>query len=330
MADASDVRAPSDPRGLGLFRALRRIEASRPELPRIGCADTPAEEALRLGQDPSLAFESASIVSWHAGPQTIRIGVQPFGVFGPNGPLPLHVSELACQRRQQHGDAGLASFADIFHHRLLCYFYRAWAEAQPVVSCDRPEADSFARQLGALIGEHSTADEHGRLQLQAAGHLSAHTRHPEGLAKLLAAVCGCPVQIEEFVGTWLPIPDEFRWRIDPAAALDARPLGVLGQTSCVGSEVWDPASKFRVVMGPLQPEDQQRFQPGQPALARLVALVQRYAGPELAWELRLVGSRLTPTILGKQGTLGRSAHVGAESSAQWQDLQFDPLAEAGG
>ncbi|HET6340228.1 MAG TPA: hypothetical protein VFG30_43760, partial [Polyangiales bacterium] len=71
------------------------------------------------------------------------------------------------------------------------------------------------------------------------------------------------------------------------------------------------------------------FQLGQPALAQLVAIVQRYAGTELIWELRLLASKLTPTILGLAGTLGRTAHVGDEASAEWQDLQFDPLADAG-
>jgi len=325
---------PEAPRRLGLFRALRRIENRRRELPRIGHATVPADDPVRLGQDPTLAFEGASIVSWDESRAAVRIAVSPFGMFGPNGPLPLHLTEHAYQRNQHHRDESFARFADIFHHRLLTYFYRAWADAQPTVSYDRPDADSFADHLSRLIGERpaasdATARDVGHLLLRAAGHLSSTTRHPEGLAKLVTAVFGVPARVDEFVGAWLPIPEEYCWRIDAAPIPGEQPMGVLGLTTRVGTEVWDRLGKFRVVLGPLSPEVHESFQLGQPALAQLVAIVQRYAGTELIWELRLLASKLTPTILGLAGTLGRTAHVGDEASAEWQDLQFDPLADAG-
>lgn len=317
-------------RALDLFQTLRRIEASHPELPRLGHAASVDQEPVRLGQDPVLAFDGASIVSWDVGSPP-RIGVNQLGVFGPNGPLPLHVTEHAYQRAHQYQDSSFARFADVFHHRLISYFYRAWAETQPAVSHDRPEDDAFARRLAALIGERAnepdpTARAIGRMLLRAAGHMTGRTRHAEGLTKLLIASFEVPTRVEEFVGSFLPIPDALCWRI---AGTGDRPSGVLGESSRIGTEVWDHQSKFRIVLGPLSREDHERFQPGQPALTQLIAIVQRYAGPELDWELRLQARGFTPTQLGLYGTLGRTAYLGEENTMAWQDLQFDPLAPAG-
>ena len=53
-----------------------------------------------------------------------------FGLFGANGPLPLHLTEYAYGRQLQAGDPSFARFADIIHHRFLGLFHRAWAQAQ--------------------------------------------------------------------------------------------------------------------------------------------------------------------------------------------------------
>ena len=66
-----------------------------------------------------------------------------FGLLGPNGPLPLHLTEYARERLRHAGDPTLSRFLDIFHHRFLALFYRAWAQAQPHVNRDRPERRSL-------------------------------------------------------------------------------------------------------------------------------------------------------------------------------------------
>ena len=50
-------------------------------------------------------------------------------------------------------DPTLVAFADIFHHRALSLFYRAWADAQPTVQMDRPRNNRFAVHLGSLTGQ---------------------------------------------------------------------------------------------------------------------------------------------------------------------------------
>ena len=121
-----------------------------------------------------------------------------FGLFGPDGPLPLHLTEYARDRSRNHRDPSLQRFADIFHHRALSLFYRAWANSRPTISFDRPEDDRFALYTGALIGlgmeSLRNRDAMPDLtKLHFAGHLSCQTRHAEGLASILSEFFKMPV-----------------------------------------------------------------------------------------------------------------------------------------
>lgn len=336
LLDAPDGR----PR-LGFYAALRRIECAYPEHPRLGESSSPAKEPVRLGQPPSLGFTPRALVSVidGEGERPARLNVGFFGLFGPHGALPLHLTEYAYQRSAQQGDHTLAGFADLFHHRLLSLRYRAWANVQPSVNADRPERDRYARYLGALIGQGTAAraaapDELDHACLFAAVHAATQTRHAEGLAKLLEAFFGVPVAVEEFVGGWLQIPEAYRWRVPAGDAAPAQgALGVLGESSRIGTEVWDHQAKFRVVMGPLGRAEYEALLPGGARLRQLVALVERYAGPELAWDVRLVLREpdRRAAVLGVVGALGRTAHLGSSGDADalaFEDLVLDPLEHA--
>jgi type VI secretion system protein ImpH len=321
---------------LGFYAALRRLECVYRDWPRLGEAPDPALDPVRLSQDPSLAFQASALTSVFDGneshPPQVALGF--FGVFGPFGPLPTHLTQYADERRRHRGDATLIGFLNIFHHRFASLFYRAWANAQPTVNLDRPESDRFARYLGALIGQGTTArpgatSDIDNLGLFTAVHFSARTRHPEGLAKVLQASFGVPVAIEQFIGQWMDIPPEYCWLI-PSSVPDARSsLGVLGTSTRVGTQVWERQSKFRVTVGPLGAADYQRFLPDGEHLPRLVELVRRYAGPELDWDIRLVLAEpdRRAAIVGVVGLIGRTAYLGESDGGAklFEDLVIDPL-----
>lgn len=326
--------------GLSFYSALRRIECHFRDKPRLGEAAHPADEAVRLAQDPSLSFRAQAITALRdaSAERPARIAVGFFGAFGPHGPLPTHVTEYAFERKRHHGDGALVGFFDIFHHRLLSLFFRAWADAQPTVSHDRPEDDRFARRLGSLIGLPSALAGEPRDALDdaclySAAHFVGQTRHPEGLAKTLQASFGVPVRIEEFVGCWLPVPEGTCWKIpdgDGQRPGDGHPaLGVLGESTRVGTEVYDQQSAFTVVVGPLGRADYERFLPGAPLLPRLVELVERYAGIELRWMLRLIlrEPERRAAVLGVEGRIALTAHLAAPEDAvyeDFEDLLIDP------
>ena len=128
-----------------LFQLLRRIDAQGGERYPLGRAPLPRHEMLRLGQEPSLSFAPSTLaqVAPRANSPLHDVSIFSFGLFGPNGPLPLHLTEYVRERVYHHQDTTLLAFTNLFHHRLTLLFYRAWADAQPTVSLDRPDNRRF-------------------------------------------------------------------------------------------------------------------------------------------------------------------------------------------
>ena len=101
-------------------------------------------------------------------------------------------------------------FADLFHHRALLLFYRAWAVTQPTVSQDREESSRFAAYVGSTfgIGQPALSGKDGlpdRAKLQYAGWFSCPTRPAEGVrrmpvreASITGALLMCHVDGEPF------------------------------------------------------------------------------------------------------------------------------------
>jgi type VI secretion system protein ImpH len=312
------------------FALLRRVEALSGS-PGFGRALRPSQEPLRLGQEAELDFASAPITRLELDrPFAPRLGVRFFGLLGPQGALPLHLTSWVRDRQRNNGDDTAARFLDLFHHRMLALLYRTWADAQPVVQHDRPERDRYAVWLGAQIGlagpaPHSAQQQHRRgsadhgasriadhAQLHQAGLLVSRSRHPEGLASILRQHFGVPVRIEEHVPHWLGLEIEDRsrlgWSLRHPRSLDTPPA-LLGRNTVIGHKRWDRQFKFRIVLGPLDLANYRAFLPGQPRGLALADWVCRYVGRDLGWELAL---RLHPDHL-PEPRLGRGVALGHTS-----------------
>lgn len=314
------------------YEALRRLECLHRDEPRFGKAPRLADDPVRLAQEPSLAFAPASLASFEPGDgdRPPRLAVLLFGLFGPNGPLPLHLTEYARGRLRNDGDPTFSRFADLFHHRLLCLFYRAWADAQPVVSFDRPDRDRFAYWVGSLcgMGMASLRDRDAMpdlARLHYAGLLSSQTRNASGLRAVLEDFFELPVEVEEFVGRWVELPEEFRLRLG-----ESTETGSLGRAATIGVRIWDRQQKYRLVVGPLRLADYERMLPGGESLDRLVSVVRGYAGDEWIWDANLVLFRedVPPLRLGGPARLGLTTWLAGEKLKQdAADLFLNPMAE---
>jgi type VI secretion system protein ImpH len=334
-AAAPDVLAPvrQAPHTYGFFALLRLLEAVHSDRPRLGQSTRPSEDAVRLGQEPSVTHAPAALADWERGAEGLpdRLLVHFFGLFGPDGPLPLHLTEYARERRDRHKDPTFVRFADLFHHRALSLFYRAWANGRPTVSFDRPGQDRFGHYLGALIGLSTPAlrdrDAMPDLtKLHFAGHLAAQTRHAEGMAAILSAFFTMPVHVEEFSGGWLTLP-----RSDHSRLTGGAETAALGRTVLLGARVWSRQHKFRIVFGPLSFADYQRLLPDGTSFHRLVPLVRNYAGDVLVWDVNLILRRAeVPAIrLGQQGRLGWTTWLmPRHATTDAADLFLDASADA--
>jgi type VI secretion system protein ImpH len=329
----ADLQA--EPRVHDFFAVLRRVESLRPDLPRLGRALRPSQEALRLAQEPELDFAPAGLASFDPGAAAApRLGVRFFGLLGPQGPMPLHFTEYVRERLRYRGDAAPARFLDLFHHRLLLLFYRAWAQAQPTVHHDRPDDDRFAAWLGASCGLGVEAQGPRALpesaRLFQAGLLGARSRHPEGLTKLLANHFRVPVRIEPHIAQWLLLAEEDRTRLGFARNRrehGAAGPGQLGVTAASGSKLRDRQYKFRVGLGPLTLAQYDAFLPGGAAWRALCEWVQHYAGLDLRWDVQLTLGRdhVPPPRLGGGLRLGVATWIGRTGgSRDRHDLRLRP------
>ena len=304
-----------EPWAYDFFALLRRVETLQPQAPRVGQASRPSQEALRLGQEPELDFAPAALARLDLAGARPRLGVRFFGLTGPQGPMPLHFTEYVRERARNHGDATLARFLDLFHHRLLSLFYRAWAHTQPVVQRDRPAQDRYAAWLGAAIG--LDANNRGRdtlpdaAKLHQAGLLGQRSRHPEGLRKLLSHFFGVPVAVQQHVGRWLVLEQAERSHLGTASGR-SRALR-LGRSSTIGDKVWDRQYSFRILLGPLTLAQYLAFLPGTPGWRQLHDWVLLYAGIDKRWDVQLclAGSQVPAARLGRHQRLGLTSWAGA-------------------
>ena len=334
-AEALFAAVEREPWAHDFFALLRRVEALSPQSPRIGRARRPGQERLRLGQVPELDFAPAALARLERSRAGVpHLGVRFFGLLGPQGPMPLHLTEFVRERLHQHGDPTAARFLDVFHHRLLTLFYRAWADAQPTVQHDRPAEDRYAVWLGASIGLRSGVAAQDQVpdhaKLHQAGLLSSRSRHPEALAKVLRQYFGTRVQVVEHVPHWLPLPHDERTRLGHARNRHERmatPGGQLGRSANAGSKVYDRQFKFRIALGPLSLADYQALLPGQKAWLELRDWVRRLAGPDLLFDVQLglQQHQLPEPRLGRPGTrLGLTTWIGRRPATDRHDLRLRP------
>ena len=314
-------------------QALRRVEAAFRHLPRWGEAAKPRDEPLRLGQDPSFDFVPSAVRGFtppnDKAPARLTVGF--LGLFGPQGPLPIHYTEYARDRIRQAGDHTFAAFVDLFHHRMLALFHRAWAHSRATVSRDRHESDRFRTYVGAAFGLGLPAQRDldaipDRAKLHFAGLFAMASRPPDGLRAVLMGYFEQPIEVREYMGEWLTLHADDRFRLGHSPQVSS-----LGRSTVLGRRVFSRSHKFRVVMGPLRERDFARFLPGSAGLAQLTALVQAYAGPQLAWDLELIpaSDAVVQLRLGRDGRLGLTALLGAgRPRGRQANVVVDPLANS--
>jgi type VI secretion system protein ImpH len=152
--DALIAALAEKPYEYNFYSAVRLLQCCFKDQPRIGYSSSPAQDPIRFAQSPALDFAPATLEAFKrkdpSRPPVIYS--RHFGLFGPNGPLPLSLTEYARDRILHEGDATFTAFCNIFHHRLASFFFRAWADAQKATDFDRREEEHWSHFVGALIG----------------------------------------------------------------------------------------------------------------------------------------------------------------------------------
>jgi type VI secretion system protein ImpH len=261
------------------YYTLRHIDANQHGAMPLGRALRPRDEPLRLTQHVSLIFAPATLYQYKpdvAANGLGRLAVHHFGLFGPNGALPGHLTEYVQERILHYKDETIARFCDIFQHRFILLSYRAWADCQAAPSLDTPGRDHFSRYAASLIGlgqatlrQRDSVPDH--LKLHHAGHLARLTRNPEGLVRALAALVRVPVSLQEYCLQWLTMTVTDQTRLTSVAIAGEGgqhriELGSdssrLGAGAIIGTRVPDVQHKFRLHLGAMTLVEYERYLPG--------------------------------------------------------------------
>ena len=210
-------------RGFDFYYVMRHVDACiEGDTPRPRAA--PRDEPLRLTQHASLMFAPPRFTNIGRAslPRVGRLSVHHFGLFGPNGALPQHITEYVQERSLHYKDDTIARFCDIFLHRMiLCSTVRGLIAA--VTSLDNPGRDHFGRYVASLVGlgQQSLRDRDSvpdHLKLHHAGHPTRQTRNPEGLIRGLSALLRVPVSMREYCTQWLRLAEGDRTRLVSVAS----------------------------------------------------------------------------------------------------------------
>ncbi|MCC7373193.1 MAG: type VI secretion system baseplate subunit TssG [Verrucomicrobiales bacterium] len=326
------------PESFDFFGAVRGLNARLPgQFPSIGTAIRPADEPVRFAQRPMMNLPLTRLLdveeSRHREVEgfevTAKVWISFFGLFGTNGPLPYHLTSLATYDRSaptndrrteastnrprdgvklKGTENSLSAFCNVFHHRLITLYYRAWAANQKAVALDEwarrvgpagPSA-SAPRGLACFADLTGIPDEelsdrttpHGRLrslptlqQFYFAGWLASPVRSAEGLQTILATYFGLPVEVQEHRGSWVNLPDDARCIFAPGRQ------NLLGMNTILGANVWDVQLSFRLKVGPLDWDDFTSLLPGSSKFDRLQDWVETYCAYEYFWDVQLVLKR---------------------------------------
>jgi type VI secretion system protein ImpH len=302
------------------FQAVRLLERMQPSRQPVGRVARPAAEVVRFRALPAVMFPASALYDLArptAGVPHPVMTVTFLGLFGPSGVLPRHYSELILrQDREVRGPEryALRDWLDLFNHRLIALFYRAWEKYRFYIPFERgeyrnAEADTFTRGLFSLVGlgfpalRHrlrvavpAPAVPHGREQVLAriddlallhyAGFFARRIRCAVSLEALLNDYFGVEVRLLQFVGQWLLIDRTEQTQLDGASAL--------GTNAVAGERVWDVQGKVRIRLGPLPLARFQEFLPDPAPVPQCKAffllchLVRLYIGPHLDFDVQLV------------------------------------------
>jgi type VI secretion system protein ImpH len=334
------ARLLAAPYEFDFFQAVRLLQRLIPDRTAIGRGGPPWREPVRFRAHVSTSFPPSSIhdLAVPPGEQTPVMTQSFLGLFGPSGILPRSYTELLIRlQRDSKGPEKhlLREWMDLFNHRLVSLFYRAWEKYRFTIpyerlEYDRSEPDLFTRSLLSLIGlgmpplrqrlrvsaeadPESAAPEvvFARILdlslLRYAGFFSHRPRNAISLQALIGDYFRTPTQVRQFQGQWLPLEPSVQSQLGEPAGNNE-----LGASAVAGDRVWNTHNKIRLRLGPLDyarfieflPDTTPVFQ--RKDLFLLIHMVRFYLGPDLDFDIQLVlrAEDVPEAVLTDDGSIG--------------------------
>lgn len=302
---------------------MRSLERASPDQPRIGRGGSRHEEIVQLGQEPHVDFSSSNVTAISRTTDGKTLVISRFlGLLGPQGALPLNTSYETAHWHSMR-DPAFARFLDIFNHRFLQLFYRAWANSRPAVQADRPDENQFVTYLGSMIGIGTPATQkrgsmHDFTKLALSGLMSPSVKSASRLENIVSWMFKVRVGVEQFIGVWLPLEESERSSLVKGKCS-------LGIDSLLGRSALSLTDKFRIRIAVKSLAEFEAFLPSGPFFRLLADAVAFYLGNVLIYDvaLGLAQSETKPTQLGSFGRLGWTSWMGKSPEGDADQLRWD-------
>lgn len=275
------------------FQAIRVLEKLSPQRVPVGLDGPPEAEIARFRPQLSMAFPPTQIIELDPPTQDRSnplLTVTFFGLYGPSGVLPTHYTQMLMDiYRDIRGPErrSLRDWLDLFNHRFISLFYRAWEKYRFHLAYDRGEpfretTDTFTLGIRSLMG-FGTPGHRNRLEVR-----NAHQSKPGGFQIYFPGDEENPAQrasqstlakvddlaLLYYAGFFAQRPrnatnlrtmladyfrigvavEQFRgyWLAIPEdGQTRLGEFGTLGVNAIAGERTWDVQSRFRVRLGPL-------------------------------------------------------------------------------
>lgn len=290
-----------EPYRFEFFQAVRLLEKLAPNKKAVGGSAMPGEEVVRfrsrIAMDfpPSEVHEIIRTVDDTSGEETLELFENFMAMIGVSGVMPMHYTELAFAR-VRYRDTALWAFLDIFTHRAVSLFYRAWEKYRIPVGYERGD-DDFTSYLFDFVGL-GTPDLRGRMSLEDesllpyAGLISQKPHSSSATENIISDYFRVPAKLDQFYGQWLELNDR-EW------TMLGKANNRLGLRAIAGTRIWDQQSKFRVRLGPLTITQFLAFLPVGTAYKPLGSVVRFVTGSENDFDvqLELMKEQVPATIL---------------------------------
>jgi type VI secretion system protein ImpH len=205
------------------------------------------------------------------------------GMVGASGVLPTHYSELTLDRIR-YRDTSMWAFLDIFTHRSVSMFYRAWAKYRFPVNYERGD-DALTSYLFDLAGL-GTRGLRGKMALEDesllpyTAFISQKPHSVNAIENLIQDYFGIEAKIEQFHGQWIELNSSDLSKL-------GRANSSLGLNVIAGTRIWDQQSKLRFRLGPLTLQKYHGFLPNGTAHKTLKSIVDFMIGMEFDYDVQL-------------------------------------------
>jgi type VI secretion system protein ImpH len=316
----------TNPYSFRFFQMVRLLEKLYPERKPVGTIASPSDEVVRFTATPALTFPASEIGGYEAVGKPVSLAVNFLGLNVVNGPLPRSYTETLLSR-QKTKDRVALDFFDLFNHRIVSLFYRAWARYRFFITYEKVQGseDEIIRRLYDLVGL-GTVGLRGRMEIPDesvvfySGLLSSQVRTAEGLRQILEDYFGVRVEIRQFTGSWVRLSGEQKTVLrDGDSAAEC-----LGMGTVIGDEVWEQEGVLTVRLGPMPLERYREFLPGSRGQAELMSWLRLYSRRAFEFVVQLVLERddVPQTVLEPGVAMG--SRLGYESWLKVKPMRRDP------